>query len=51
MGTAQAGLLHSAHVRPPLAPLSDPAKQRIMSLLREGAAVLNPPVTKLVPLT
>ena len=47
----QAGLLNSAHVRPPLAALSDPAKQRIMSLLREGAAVLNPPVTELAPLS
>ena len=32
-------------------PLSDPAKQQIMSLLRDGAAVLNPPVTKLAPLS
>jgi hypothetical protein len=46
----QAGLLGSAHVRPPLAPLSDPGKQRVMSLLREGATVLNPPVTGLAPL-
>jgi 4-hydroxy-tetrahydrodipicolinate synthase len=46
----QAGLLPSAHVRPPLAMLSDNARQRIMSLLREGGPVLNPPVTGLAPL-
>jgi 4-hydroxy-tetrahydrodipicolinate synthase len=46
----QARLLGSAHVRPPLAPLSDPGRQRVMSLLREGAPVLNPPVTGLAPL-
>jgi 4-hydroxy-tetrahydrodipicolinate synthase len=45
----QAGLLGSAHVRPPLAALGDPAKQKIMALLRAGAPVLNDPVTTLAP--
>jgi 4-hydroxy-tetrahydrodipicolinate synthase len=45
----QAGLLASAHVRPPLAPLGDPAKQKIMALLRAGTPVLNDPVTTLAP--
>jgi 4-hydroxy-tetrahydrodipicolinate synthase len=45
----QSGLLGSAHVRPPLAGLGDPAKQKIMALLRAGSRVLNAPVSVLAP--
>jgi len=43
----QAGLLASAHVRPPLAALSDKGQQQAMDLLRAGSPVLNAPVTTL----
>jgi 4-hydroxy-tetrahydrodipicolinate synthase len=43
----QAGLLASAHVRPPLAALSDKGQQQAMDLLRAGSLVLNAPVTTL----
>jgi 4-hydroxy-tetrahydrodipicolinate synthase len=44
---ARAGLLASAHVRPPLAGLSDEGQQQVMALVREGSPVLNDPVSKL----
>jgi 4-hydroxy-tetrahydrodipicolinate synthase len=40
----QAGLLGSAHVRPPLAEVSDAGRRRITELLRAGAPVLSPPL-------
>ena len=43
----QAGLLASAHVRPPLAALSDPGQRKAMALLKQGSPVLSPPVTAL----
>ncbi len=43
----QAGLLGSAHVRPPLAGVSSAGQRRIGELLREGAPLLGPPVSKL----
>jgi 4-hydroxy-tetrahydrodipicolinate synthase len=43
----QAGLLGSGYVRPPLAGVSDAGQLRIGELLREGAPVLGPPVSKL----
>ncbi len=43
----QAGLLGSAHVRPPLAGLSDAGQQKAMALLRAGSKALNPPLTTL----
>ena len=43
----QAGLLASAHVRPPLAGLSDKGQERAMALLRAGEPVLNAPLTTL----
>jgi hypothetical protein len=44
----QAGLLGSAHVRPPLAGVSDAGQRRIIELLRAGALVLSPPLSDLV---
>jgi 4-hydroxy-tetrahydrodipicolinate synthase len=44
----QAGLLGSAHVRPPLAGVSDAGRHRISDLLRAGAPVLSPPLRDLV---
>lgn len=44
----QAGLLESAHVRPPLAAVSSAAQQRITELLHSGAPVLGPPLDGLV---
>ena len=43
----QAGLLASAHVRPPLAGLSHAGQQKVTELLRAGSPVLNAPVTAL----
>jgi 4-hydroxy-tetrahydrodipicolinate synthase len=43
----QAGLLGSAHVRPPLAPLSDAGQLRVRTLLKEGSLMLNTPVSEL----
>ena len=43
----QAGLLGSAHVRPPLAGLSAAGQQKVMALLQAGSPVLNAPVTTL----
>jgi 4-hydroxy-tetrahydrodipicolinate synthase len=40
----QAGLIQSAHVRPPLAALSDAAQPRVRALLAQGASVLNAPI-------
>jgi dihydrodipicolinate synthase/N-acetylneuraminate lyase len=44
----QAGLIESAHVRPPLAAVSTAAQQRITELLHSGAPVLGPPLDGLV---
>ncbi|HEX4660565.1 MAG TPA: 4-hydroxy-tetrahydrodipicolinate synthase [Streptosporangiaceae bacterium] len=44
----QAGLIESAHVRPPLAAVSSAAQQRITELLHSGAPVLGPPLDGLV---
>jgi 4-hydroxy-tetrahydrodipicolinate synthase len=43
----QAGLLESAHVRPPLAAVSPAGRQKITELLRAGAAMLSPPLDAL----
>jgi 4-hydroxy-tetrahydrodipicolinate synthase len=43
----QAGLLGSAHVRPPLAGVSAAGQARIIDLLRAGALALSPPVSDL----
>jgi len=43
----QAGLLASAHVRPPLVSLSDAGQRKATELLRAGSPVLNTPVTAL----
>jgi 4-hydroxy-tetrahydrodipicolinate synthase len=43
----QAGLLGSARVRPPLAPLSDAGQHQVRTLLKEGSSVLNSPVSEL----
>jgi 4-hydroxy-tetrahydrodipicolinate synthase len=43
----QAGLLASAHVRPPLAALSAQGQRHAMALLQAGSAVLNTPVAAL----
>jgi dihydrodipicolinate synthase/N-acetylneuraminate lyase len=43
----QAGLLASAHVRPPLVSLSDAGQRKATELLRAGSPVLNSPVTAL----
>jgi 4-hydroxy-tetrahydrodipicolinate synthase len=43
----QAGLLGSAHVRPPLAGVSAAGQLRITELLRAGALALSPPVSDL----
>jgi len=40
----QAGLLESAHVRPPLAAVSPAGQQRITALLQAGAPLLGPPL-------
>jgi len=44
----QAGLLGSAHVRPPLAGVSGAGQLRITELLRAGAPLLSPPISDLV---
>jgi 4-hydroxy-tetrahydrodipicolinate synthase len=43
----QAGLLASAHVRPPLVGLSHAGQQKVTELLRAGSPVLNAPVAAL----
>jgi 4-hydroxy-tetrahydrodipicolinate synthase len=43
----QAGLLESAHVRPPLATVSPAGQKKITELLRAGAAMLSPPLDAL----
>ena len=43
----QAGLLASAHVRPPLVGLSQAGQQKVTELLRAGSPVLNAPVAAL----
>jgi 4-hydroxy-tetrahydrodipicolinate synthase len=43
----RAGLLSSAHVRPPLAPVSPGGQQRITELLQAGASMLGPPLDRL----
>jgi 4-hydroxy-tetrahydrodipicolinate synthase len=41
----EAGLLRSGFVRPPLVPLTPQGQQRVRQLLRDGAGVLEAPVT------
>jgi len=43
---AQAGLIQSGFVRPPLVPLTAPGQARVRELLRAGAAVLDGPVAR-----
>jgi 4-hydroxy-tetrahydrodipicolinate synthase len=43
---AQAGLLGSGYVRPPLAPLSEAGQAKVLELLAKGAPVLDGPVAK-----
>jgi 4-hydroxy-tetrahydrodipicolinate synthase len=43
---AQAGLLGSGFVRPPLVPLTEPGQRRVVELLRQGAPVLEGPVAR-----
>lgn len=43
---AQAGLIGSGFVRPPLAPLSEAGQARVLELLAKGAPVLDGPVAK-----
>ena len=44
---AQAGLIGSGYVRPPLVPLTEAGQARALTLLREGAPVLDGPVAAL----
>jgi 4-hydroxy-tetrahydrodipicolinate synthase len=44
----QAGLLESAHVRPPLAAVTPAGQQRITALLQDGAPLLGPPLDSLI---
>ena len=48
---AQAGLLTSGFVRPPLVPLTEPGQRRVLELLRQGAAVLDEPVARVAAAT
>ncbi len=48
---AQAGLLASGFVRPPLVPLTEPGQRRVLELLRQGAAVLDGPVARVADAT
>jgi 4-hydroxy-tetrahydrodipicolinate synthase len=41
---AQAGLIGSGYVRPPLVPLTEPGQARVRELLRQGLPVLDGPV-------
>ena len=41
---AQAGLIGSGYVRPPLVPLTEPGQVRVRELLRQGLPVLDGPV-------
>jgi dihydrodipicolinate synthase/N-acetylneuraminate lyase len=41
---AQAGLIGSGYVRPPLVPLTEPGQAKVRELLREGLPVLDGPV-------
>ena len=41
---AQAGLIGSGFVRPPLVPLTEPGQAKVRELLRQGLAVLDGPV-------
>jgi 4-hydroxy-tetrahydrodipicolinate synthase len=43
---AQAGLIRSGYVRPPLVPLTAPGQAQALALLRQGAPVLEGPVAK-----
>ena len=43
---AEAGLIQSGYVRPPLVPLTEPGQAKALALLREGAAVLEGPVSR-----
>lgn len=44
---AEAGLIGSGHVRPPLAALSDEGRRRVCDLLAQGSDVLSDPLTGL----
>ena len=46
MGPAQAGLIESGYVRPPLVPLTDAGQATALALLKAGASVLDGPVAK-----
>ena len=41
---AQAGLIGSGYVRPPLVPLTEPGQAKVRELLRQGLPVLDGPV-------
>jgi 4-hydroxy-tetrahydrodipicolinate synthase len=43
---AQAGLIGSGFVRPPLVPLTEAGQGTALRLLKEGAPVLDSPVAK-----
>ena len=43
---AQAGLIGSGFVRPPLVPLTEAGQQKALELLRQGAPVLEGPVAR-----
>jgi 4-hydroxy-tetrahydrodipicolinate synthase len=44
---AQAGIIKSGYVRPPLVPLTDAGQRTVLRLLREGAPVLEGPVARM----
>jgi 4-hydroxy-tetrahydrodipicolinate synthase len=44
---AQAGLIASGFVRPPLVPLTEPGQAKVRELLRQGLAVLDGPVGRM----
>jgi 4-hydroxy-tetrahydrodipicolinate synthase len=48
---AQAGLLGSGFVRPPLVPLTEPGQRRVLELLAQGAGVLDEPVARVADAT
>jgi 4-hydroxy-tetrahydrodipicolinate synthase len=45
---AQAGLIGSSYVRPPLVPLTEAGQAKALALLRQGAPMLEGPIAKLV---
>jgi 4-hydroxy-tetrahydrodipicolinate synthase len=44
---AQAGIIKSGYVRPPLVPLTDTGQRTVLQLLKKGAPVLDGPVARL----